>query len=76
MIDAGWLVLRAAGFILVLQASGGGTVPQPCSRAQLTPRSLGAVQMTAAHVARAALLCVCTQALLEPATPGRRMGSA
>ena len=26
MIDAAWLALRAAGFILVLQASGGGAL--------------------------------------------------
>ena len=65
MIDAGWLVLRAAGFILVLQASGAVLFLALCAR-QLAPRSLGVIRMTAAHVARAALLCVCAQGLVEP----------
>ena len=47
----------------MLQASG--AVLFALFARQLTP-SVGVVQMTAAHVARAALLCVCTQALLEP----------
>jgi hypothetical protein len=43
MIDAGWLVLRAAGFILVLQASGAVLFLALFAR-QLTPRSLGVVR--------------------------------
>lgn len=65
MIDAGWLVLRAAGFILVLQASG-AVLFLALFAQHLAPRSLGVIRMTAAQVARAALLCVCAQALVEP----------
>lgn len=65
MIDGTWLVLRAAGFILLLQATGAvlflALFPQ-----ELPAATAGVIRTRAACIACAALLCVIAQALFEP----------
>jgi copper resistance protein D len=66
MIDGLWLALRAAAFILVLQAAGYALFLTLFARA-LTPPVLTAMRPAAARVAAAALVLVLAQGLFEPA---------
>jgi putative copper export protein len=66
MIDGLWLALRAAAFILVLQAAGYALFLALFTRT-LAPQLLMLMRSAAARLALAALAIVLAQALLEPA---------
>lgn len=66
MIDGLWLALRAAAFILVLQAAGTGLFLALIART-LAPHVLRPMRAAAARVTWAALAMVLVQGLFEPA---------
>lgn len=65
MIDGIWLVLRAAGFILLLQASG-AVLFLALFAQELPAAAVRVIRARAARIALASLLCVIAQALVEP----------
>lgn len=65
MIDGLWLALRAAGFILFLQATGSVLFLVLCART-LTPAAARALRAFALQVTLAALAVVVAQGVFEP----------
>lgn len=65
MIDVLWLTLRAAGYVLILQAAGWGVFLALFAR-QLTAASVPPLGDDAARAAQVALALLLTQGLFEP----------